>query len=122
MTMKVYDYGDEAQWEEVATEGVEWLPNRIRCATRVVVVHSNIKTISISSEEESDQEKQEESGRLLKVYDSSELVGIDDSRVMPNGDPDFIFGMQLVQCNLTTWHEQVYQRVLNVRYVILFVV
>lgn len=117
MNFQVYDYGDEAQWEEIATEGVEWLPNRIRTATRVVVVHSNTKTISISSEEESDQEKQGERGRLLKVYNSSELVGIDDSMIMPNGDPDFIFGMQLLQCNLTAWHQQVYQRVLNVRFV-----
>jgi len=118
--IKVYDYGDEAQWEEIAIEGVEWLPNRIRTATRVVVVHSNTKTISISSEEESDQEKQGERGRLLKVYNSSELVGIDDSMIVPNGDPDFIFGMQLLQCNLTAWHQQVYQRVLNVRCVIFF--
>ena len=108
----MHDYGDEAQWDEIATEGVDWLHNRIHSASRIIIIHSNTNAVSVL-EDDSDQEKGEK-GRLLMVFDSSERVGI-DAETAPIGDLDFIYGMNLLKCNLSNWHQQVYQRILNVR-------
>jgi len=105
--MKVYDYGDESQAEEMAIEGVEWIPNRIhRSNARVVVVYSQEalrcqRFLQCSRKDNSQSTIAEEKTLLLGEYESI--------------DCDFVYGMQLLLGSMAT-RQHAYQRIFNARF------
>ncbi|XP_046636365.1 uncharacterized protein LOC124315049 isoform X2 [Daphnia pulicaria] len=122
--IKVYDYGDESQWEEMFTEGPSWLPNRIYgtsdegCLNRVVVIHSPLHPDFREKRPESDRNNLESSSPLLGELTADQLE-------QHKNDPEFLYGMQLLQsctrevndnCENTDHAISLYRRVFNVRY------
>ncbi|EFX72180.1 hypothetical protein DAPPUDRAFT_308560 [Daphnia pulex] len=122
--IKVYDYGDESQWEEMFTEGPSWLPNRIYGTSddgwlnRVVVIHSPLHPDCREKRPESDRNHLESTSPLLGELTADQLE-------QHKNDPEFLYGMQLLQsctrevndnCENTDHAISLYRRVFNVRY------
>ncbi len=120
-SIKVYDYGDESQWEEIALEGLDWLPNRI-CKNsmtndfvkRVIVIHSPLQPINQitkneqEQDEDNDEDKENTSPLLInEMCDSVESVqkilklqpreSLSNNADQPLSiDQEFFYGMQLL--------------------------
>ena len=112
---QVYDYGDESQWEDIALEGLDWLPNRIyrdssitnRSIKRVIVIHSPLT----NSQQHAIKSEQDTNDPLL----DNSVEGVEK-------DPEFLYGMQLLlgyirdSVDDNTGHQSsIYNRVFNVR-------
>lgn len=134
----MYDYGDEAQWEEMAIEGVDWLPNRIcscrmedRNLKRIIVIHSPrqqacSRLIEMELEKSSlNGEKSHVSGKPLKMKEGNGIyLGNVANENCHTEDRDFLYGMQILlsclreSCSRVDDEKQpcsLYTRVFNVR-------
>ena len=114
---QVYDYGDESQWEDIALEGLDWLPKRIYrdpsnmngSIKRVIVIHSPLPLAN--SQQHAIKGEQDTNDPLL----DNSVEGVEK-------DPEFLYGMQLLlgyirdSVDDNTGHQSsIYNRVFNVR-------
>ena len=131
---QVYDYGDESQWEDIALEGLDWLPKRIYrdpsnvndSIKRVIVIHSPLplaNSHAIKNERANDQDTKYpllgNSDEGVEKWAQGSPCG--DNRVTT--DPEFLYGMQLLlgcireSVDDSAGHQSsIYSRVFNVRY------
>lgn len=131
----MYDYGDEAQWDDVATEGVDWLPHRIfgsqgEEGCRVVVIHSTQPTtttppdvpmsereVRLDDDEEAVRQQPDETCRMLGDQSTILAPPIRDQTT----DRDYLYGMQLllgcVRGSATNNGDvSLYKKIFNARY------
>lgn len=107
--VKVYDYGDETQWEEMSIEGLDWLPNRIYgnqetngCFNRVIVIHSPLQP-QIREEKRLENDGDMECLNPLIIEQVPEAMARRRYHRHRNGhfsstiDHEFLYGMQLLK-------------------------
>lgn len=138
--IQIYDYGDEAQWEEMAIEGVDWLPNRICCCRmedrnlkRVIVIHSPrqqacSRLIEMELEKNSHKPEKlhtsgESNSEVKPAFNGTSFSNIGNTNYQTD-DKDFLYGMQILlsclreSCSSSNEEKQpcsLYRRVFNVR-------
>lgn len=139
--MQVHDYGDESQWEDIAVEGLDWLPNRIcrnpsdnDSVKRVIVIHSPLPSFisQISKNEQNpDEDLDGSTSDPLLTKEMDDSIERMQQMLQPQGfcgdrrfttDQEFLYGMQLLLGTTrdsdycaSPRHQSIYSRVFNVR-------
>ena len=140
LPFQIYDYGDESQWEHIALEGLNWLPNRIYrdpsnskdSIKRVIVIHSPLSqstSLIVNNEQgEANECKENTTNPLLMNEMDNSIKSVQDMSKSCSDrsttDLEFLYGMQLLLGCMressddwgNTRRPSIYSRVFNVRY------